>query len=196
VKPHCMFSIMLYEKAETGLSCAIPDLPGFLGAMERDVRSALRERSAPEAPRILEDPLLSPIRTFFTEQVAEVAQTSPANVQCVRSWCLICRDSEYVFFDQRQWWRHPQPSIGSGLHNHLPFHFTGVYYVSIPAGTNQPISFLNPLPSSFGHPDWFEFHPRSEMFLLFESHLWHRVLPARAAVGDRICLSMDALVLA
>jgi hypothetical protein len=78
----------------------------------------------------------------------------------------------------------------------MPFHFTGVYYVDVSARSEQPIVFLNPVSSSFGRNDWYEYLPAQDALIIFESQLWHRVPAVEADSESRIVLSMDAVVVA
>jgi len=195
MKIHTMFTYDLYERIG-GLSEHLPEFAARLSAIERDVRRLAPENSGTSIPHIFADePSLQPVLNIFRDFVAEIAGVSIAKVSCVRSWCFVARGLEFVFFDRHQWWSHAQPSKETGLHNHLPYHFTGVYYVAVPSDPPQPIQFLNPIPGGFKQCDWFMWTPSEDRMLVFESHLWHRVPPSANAGADRISLSMDALVI-
>lgn len=194
MKTHTMFTYDLYERT-VGRSEQLPELAARLRVIEREVRSVAPESSGASIANIFADePSVRPILEIFRDCVAEIACVEVAKVSCARSWCFVARGLEFVFFDRHQWWSHAQPSRETGLHNHSPYHFTGVYYVAVGSDPPEPIHFLNPIPAGFKQCDWFKWTPTEDQMLVFESHLWHRVPPLAHAGADRISLSMDALV--
>jgi hypothetical protein len=191
-----MFTHDLVEERDSALVLAQPNLKTFLMSLEADVRTRVAPGALPRSAHILLEQQLAPVLHYFLRGVSSIAGVPVEAVSCLRSWCFVARNDEYVFFDREQWWRHAQPSSETGLHNHLPFHFTGVLYVDVGNCGTQTLAFLNPTESAFGRQDWFHYTPKTDTFLIFESYLWHRV-PYRPEVSEpRVVLSMDALVAA
>jgi hypothetical protein len=189
-----MFTHDIVVERDSGLVFAQPGLKAYLTRLEWDVRNRVAPGAQPKSANILLEDELAPVLCYFLQGVSTAAGVPVEAVTCTRSWCFVARQNEYVFFDREQWWRHEQPSSETGLHNHLPFHFTGVLYVDIADTANQTLAFLNPTQSAFGRQDWFHFAPKTDTFLIFESYLWHRV-PYHPEVSEqRMVLSMDALV--
>ncbi len=189
-----MFAHELVEDCNSGMALAVPNLKAFLTNLEVDVRTRVAPGAQPKHAHILLEEQLAPVLHHFLQGVSSIAGVPVGAVSCARSWCFVARHDEYVFFDREQWWRHEQPSPETGLHNHLPFHFTGVLYIDVGNASNQTLAFLNPTQSAFGRNDWFHYTPATDTFLIFESYLWHRVPYRLDGHRTRVALSMDALV--
>ena len=189
-----IFSYDIYEQKDVGILKLIPELRSLLLQIETYVRENMQPYTHAQSAHILDEGNLQPIRNYFVAEVARCADVSVDNIRCIRSWCIVSRPEEHVFFDRNQWWGSQQSSMVTGLHNHLPFHFTGVYYVDVECEPRQSIFFLNPVPSSFGRIDWYEHQPKNDSFLIFESHLWHRIPWIESSDTCRIAVSMDAII--
>jgi hypothetical protein len=188
-----------------------PHLMRFCGAASEQVvniEAGLRRTGKPGAakrrnPQLLnQEPRLKPVLQAFVAGVASIAKVRLRDVRCVRSWAFIARSHEFVFLDKKQYWISPIPSTETGLHNHLPYHFSGVFYLSVPELLQRRgprsegcIAFQNPIRASFSENDWHHIRPATGDLLIFDSGLWHRVIPH---LGDasRLSLSMDALIAA
>ena len=80
-------------------------------------------------------------------------------------------------------------------HNHLPYHFSAVYYPKVPAlqAPEGNIVFFDPR-ETFAGGQPVQLPPQEGMMVLFPSWLKHSVVPMRAATGDRISISLNAII--
>lgn len=166
--------------------------------LRRTGRLGTAKRQNPQLLR--QEPRLKPVLQAFVAGVASIAKVRLRDVHCVRSWAFIARSHEFVFLDKKQFWVSQIPSTETGLHNHLPYHFSGVFYLSVPellgrrASKNEGcIAFQNPIRTSFSENDWYHVRPATGDLLIFDSGLWHRVIP-HLGNASRLSLSMDALI--
>jgi hypothetical protein len=80
-------------------------------------------------------------------------------------------------------------------HNHLPYHFSAVYYPKVPA-LREPegnIVFFDPRETFAGGPP-VQLPPQEGMMVLFPSWLKHSVVPLHHATDDRISISLNAII--
>jgi hypothetical protein len=80
-------------------------------------------------------------------------------------------------------------------HNHLPYHFSAVYYPKVPALTPPEgnIVFFDPREAFGGGPPA-QLPPQEGMMVLFPSWLKHSVVPLHRATADRISISLNAII--
>lgn len=80
-------------------------------------------------------------------------------------------------------------------HNHLPYHFSAVYYPKVPALTAPEgnIVFFDPR-ETFAGGQPVQLPPQGGMMILFPSWLKHSVVPMRSATDDRISISLNAII--
>jgi hypothetical protein len=74
-------------------------------------------------------------------------------------------------------------------HNHVPYHWSWVYYVNVPKGSS---------PMIFDDPSGKKVYPKEGMVALFPSYLWHFVPPNKCEersmiVGNFYCKLDDVL---
>ncbi len=80
-------------------------------------------------------------------------------------------------------------------HNHLPYHWSAVYYAQVPALTagEGSLLLLDPREVFFtGQP--VSVTPQTGMFVMFPSWLRHTVVPLRRVTDDRISISLNAII--
>ncbi|MFT3787854.1 MAG: putative 2OG-Fe(II) oxygenase [Tepidisphaeraceae bacterium] len=80
-------------------------------------------------------------------------------------------------------------------HNHLPYHFSAVYYPKVPKLV-QPegsVVFFDPRETFTGGQP-VQLPPEQGMMVLFPSWLKHSVVPVRNATEDRISISLNAII--
>src|SRR5215813_6873992 len=79
-------------------------------------------------------------------------------------------------------------------HNHLPFHWSAVYYPLVPPlnGTEGNIVFFDSRDVYFPTAPYCVV-PHTGFFVMFPSWLKHTVLPLREADSDRIAVSLNAV---
>ncbi len=80
-------------------------------------------------------------------------------------------------------------------HNHLPYHFSAVYYPKVPAlqAPEGNIVFFDPR-ETFAGGQPVHLPPQEGMMVLFPSWLKHSVIPLRHATSDRISISLNAII--
>lgn len=80
-------------------------------------------------------------------------------------------------------------------HNHLPYHFSAVYYPKVPPLTAPEgnIIFFDPR-ETFAGGSPVQVPPQEGMMILFPSWLKHSVVPLRTATDDRISISLNAII--
>lgn len=138
----------------------------------------------------------------FIEATAKIVNIPQQKIICVRSWAFIARQKEFILFDNMSYRKVAIPSYQTGIHNHSPFHFSGVYYVSFPFPENANkdqypnglLQFFNPITTGLNQKDWEVIQPEEGLLVIFPSLLNHRVIPFDTPV-ERISISMDALII-
>lgn len=138
----------------------------------------------------------------FIEAIAKIVKVSQKKIICVRSWAFVATQKEFILFDNLSYRKVTFPSYQTGIHNHSPFHFSGVYYVSFPFPKNLQedqypnalLQFFNPITTGLNQKDWEAIQPEEGLLVIFPSLLNHRVVPFDGP-GERISISMDALIL-
>jgi hypothetical protein len=80
-------------------------------------------------------------------------------------------------------------------HNHLPYHFSAVYYPKVPKMQSPEgnIIFFDPR-ETFAGGQPVQLPPQEGMMVLFPSWLKHSVVPLRTATEDRISISLNAII--
>lgn len=80
-------------------------------------------------------------------------------------------------------------------HNHLPNHWSAVYYPQVPPLTGQEghLLFFDPREVFFSSKP-VVVPPYTGLFVMFPSWLRHTVVPIRQAVADRISVSLNAII--
>lgn len=80
-------------------------------------------------------------------------------------------------------------------HNHLPYHFSAVYYPKVPALTPPEgnIVFFDPR-ETFAGGQPVQLPPKEGMMVMFPSWLKHSVVPLYNAKDDRISISLNAMI--
>jgi Putative 2OG-Fe(II) oxygenase len=80
-------------------------------------------------------------------------------------------------------------------HNHLPYHFSAVYYPKVPVlqAPEGNIVFFDPR-ETFAGGQPVQMAPQEGMMVLFPSWLKHSVIPLRHATEDRISISLNAII--
>lgn len=80
-------------------------------------------------------------------------------------------------------------------HNHLPYHFSAVYYPKVPALTAPEgnIVFFDPR-ETFAGGQPVHLPPQEGMMILFPSWLKHSVVPLHHTQEDRISISLNAII--
>jgi hypothetical protein len=121
-----------------------------------------------------------PVRQLGEAFAEMITQMSIPNVLQMVGWAVLGR-----------------PGDGSldTPHNHLPYHFSAVYYPKVPA--LQPpegnIIFFDPR-ETFAGGQPVQLAPEEGMMVLFPSWLKHSVVPLRTATDDRISISLNAII--
>jgi hypothetical protein len=80
-------------------------------------------------------------------------------------------------------------------HNHLPNHWSAVYYSQVPPliGTEGQLLILDPR-EVYVKSKPIGFAPRTGMLVMFPSWLRHTVVPVKRAEADRISVSLNAII--
>jgi hypothetical protein len=80
-------------------------------------------------------------------------------------------------------------------HNHLPYHFSAVYYPEVPTlqAPEGNIVFFDPR-EAFAGGQPVQLPPQEGMMVLFPSWLKHSVVPLHHATDDRISISLNAII--
>ena len=80
-------------------------------------------------------------------------------------------------------------------HHHLPYHYSAVYYPKVPdlRAPEGNLVFFDPR-ETFAGGEPVQLPPREGMMVLFPSWLKHSVIPMPSATGDRISISLNAII--
>ena len=81
-------------------------------------------------------------------------------------------------------------------HNHLPYHFSAVYWPQVPRDLQPPegnLIFFDPREVYTGGKPA-HIPPQEGLMVLFPSWMKHTVVPLRAAATDRISISLNAII--
>jgi hypothetical protein len=121
-----------------------------------------------------------PVRQLAEAFVEIIAQMGVPTVLQMVGWAVIGRPGDLSL---------DQP------HNHLPYHFSAVYYPKVPA--LQPpegsIIFFDPR-ETFAGGQPVQLPPQEGLMVLFPSWLKHSVVPMHNAKDDRISISLNAII--
>ena len=121
-----------------------------------------------------------PIRQLAEAFAEMMAQLGALNVLQMVGWAVLGRPGD--------------PSLNTP-HNHLPYHFSAVYYPKVPV--LQPpegnIVFFDPR-DTFAGGQPAQLPPQEGMMVLFPSWLKHSVIPLHNANDDRISISLNAII--
>lgn len=89
----------------------------------------------------------------------------------------------------------PGDQSADSPHNHLPNHWSAVYYPHVPTLVNGEGSLLLIDPREVYFPSQpIAVVPRTGMFVMFPSWLRHTVTPLRTGSGERISVSLNAII--
>lgn len=121
-----------------------------------------------------------PVRQLGEAFAEMIGQMGVANVQQMVGWAVLGRPGDMSL---------DQP------HNHLPYHFSAVYYPKVPAlqAPEGNIIFFDPRETFAGGPP-VQLPPQEGMMVLFPSWLKHSVVPLHYAKDDRISISLNAII--
>ena len=122
----------------------------------------------------------TPVRQLGEAFVQMIQQMGVPNVLQTFGWAVLGRPGDMSL---------DQP------HNHLPYHFSAVYYPKVPA-LQEPegnIVFFDPRETFAGGPP-VQLPPQEGMMVLFPSWLKHSVVPLHHATDDRISISLNAII--
>ena len=199
-----LFSYRIYQYRSPDLMRMNPAYTSRLLALEKQVRGKYETAHIggdypPQLFRRVSG--FEAIEHSFRSAVAQIARVQVVQVYCSRSWAFMARRNEFILFDDESYHRIELPSTLLGIHNHAPFHFSGVYYVRSPGPSPQSLAekdqgrlvIYNPIATGFDQPDYTSIEPEPGLLIIFPSCMSHRVVPP-VVDGDRISISMDALV--
>jgi hypothetical protein len=123
---------------------------------------------------------LGQLAGVFREMIEQAAKPTNYVLQML-AWAVIARPGDMSV---------DQP------HNHLPYHFSAVYYPQVPRGMKTPegdLVFFDPREVyASGRPT--HIPPEEGLIVMFPSWLKHTVVPCRGTEGDRISISLNAIV--
>jgi hypothetical protein len=123
-------------------------------------------------------PAIAPLRDAFVSMIHSVTHGADRVMQ-VFGWANIMRQVD------------PAPDE---IHNHLPFHWAGVYYVRIPAlkGTEGHLVLHDPR-DVFAPGKPVVIPPQTGMLVMFPAWLKHQVLPVTQSGEERVAIAMNAV---
>ena len=121
-----------------------------------------------------------PVRQLAEGFAEMIAQVATPNVLQMVGWAVLGR-----------------PGDGSldTPHHHLPYHFSAVYYPRVPVlpAPEGNLVFFDPR-ETFAGGQPVQLPPQEGMMVLFPSWLKHSVIPLQRAEGDRISISLNAVI--
>ena len=122
----------------------------------------------------------TPVRQLAEAFVEMIGQMGAPSVLQMVGWAVLGRPGDMSL---------DQP------HNHLPYHFSAVYYPKVPKLTEPEgnIVFFDPRETFAGGPP-VQLPPQEGMMVLFPSWLKHSVVPLHHATDDRISISLNAII--
>ena len=122
----------------------------------------------------------APVRQLGEAFAEMMAQMGVTNVLQMTGWAVLGRPGDMSL---------DKP------HNHLPYHFSAVYYPKVPVlqAPEGNIVFFDPR-ETFAGGQPVQLPPQEGMMVLFPSWLKHSVIPLQKATEDRISISLNAII--
>ncbi|MDR3637174.1 MAG: putative 2OG-Fe(II) oxygenase [Isosphaeraceae bacterium] len=128
---------------------------------------------------LIDHPEVRKLRDAFVDVIAAVTNAQD-HVLSTRGWANILRKGD---------------ASADTPHNHLPNHWSAVYYPQVPALTGHEGHLLVIDPREVFAPGQpVAVPPQTGMFVMFPSWLRHSVVPMRQADGERISVSLNAII--
>ncbi|HVU88711.1 MAG TPA: putative 2OG-Fe(II) oxygenase [Pirellulales bacterium] len=126
----------------------------------------------------IEHPAIVALRRAFVQIISAVTRGEDYVLQ-VYGWANIVRRSDH------------EQDPG---HNHLPFHWSAVYYPQVPSlrGTEGNLVFYDSK-DVYTPSAPVTIAPKTGLFIMFPSWLRHKVLPLKDATEDRISIALNAV---